>query len=371
MKICIVGTGASGWIVCHYLEKLPFVSEITIIGSPSIPTIGVGESTTYSFRNFLNHLFNDPSEYWKFLKDADAAFKYGVKYQGWSEKDFLHAFVGGKDNNLYGYLLGKKSKDISADALSMPLFEEIYNNLICTDSNVQNYSFHFDANKLIAAFENLAKKKSKIKHLKNTVVESIQENGQIKKIKLDDGEVIDADYFISCIGQTAFNQKVFFEEYDSLTDILLTDKAIFYPLEYKNKKQEMHPYTIAKPMKYGWRWITPTWSRIGTGYVFSSKHVSVDEAINEFINDIGDTSIKPFVTDFIPRKSKNPYKINSCTLGMASGFLEPLDAPGLNILISFLPCLEKLLLISINMSILIAVLIFQLTNIFEINCETL
>ena len=61
-------------------------------------------------------------------------------------------------------------------------------------------------------------------------------------------------------------------------------------------------------MKHGWRWITPTWERIGTGYVFSENHISVDEAINEFITDIGDKTIQPFVVNFKPRVNKKTFK---------------------------------------------------------------
>ena len=84
-------------------------------------------------------------------------------------------------------------------------------------------------------------------------------------------------------------------------------------------------------MKNGWRWITPTQSRIGTGYVFSDNHISIDEATNEFLEDIGDKTIKPFLVDFNPKCNKRPFKFNSCTIGMSSGFLEPLDATGLQI----------------------------------------
>jgi hypothetical protein len=84
-------------------------------------------------------------------------------------------------------------------------------------------------------------------------------------------------------------------------------------------------------MKNGWRWITPTWSRIGTGYVFSSKHISVEQAIEEFQQDIGDDTIIPNVVDFHPKYSIKSFNKNYVTLGMCNGFLEPLDAPGLSI----------------------------------------
>lgn len=342
MHICIVGTGAAGWITANLLKKEQYVKKITIIGSPHIPTIGVGESTTLNFSYFLSTLFeNDHNKLTKFLVDIDAAVKYGVFYKNWSEKNFLHAFVGSEKNNLFGYLLGKLSKDKNENHYMMPLYDQILNNNIFVyDSSIQNYSFHFDANKFISTMEKLAKNEPKIYHIKDTVVDAkFDGDKSISNITLSNGTVIEADYYISCVGQRDFNERVFKEEYVEYSDVLLTNKALFCPLEYTNKEKQFHPYTVAKTMKHGWRWITPTWSRIGTGYAFSTNHVSIDEAIHEFQQDIGNTSIEPFVTNFFPRRVKNVFKKNYCSIGMAAGFLEPLDAPGLFMTLIFI---EKL-----------------------------
>ena len=98
-------------------------------------------------------------------------------------------------------------------------------------------------------------------------------------------------------------------------------------------------------MPNGWRWITPTLSRVGTGYVFSDNHISVDEATSQLLDDIGDREliIDPFVVDFTPRRVKEVFKSNIATIGMAAGFLEPLDAPGLALTLRFLTFLEDIL----------------------------
>lgn len=336
MHIIIVGTGASGWITAHKLAQSDFIQKITIIGSEAIPTIGVGESTTRPFHNFLKDLIPDNFERRKFLVDIDAAAKYGVNYEGWSKKNFLNSFSG-KQYNVGGYLLGNKNLENSVNEFSVPIHKLLYENYFCEDPEIQPYTYHFDANKFISAMQKLSEKNSKINHIKDTVIDSVKKNNEIEKLILENQGTIAGDYYVSCIGQTAFNQKVFREEYHNYSDVLLTDKALFYPLKYSDKKRQFHPYTVAKTMKYGWRWITPTWSRIGTGYVFSSNHISIDKAKEELISDIGDESIEPFMVDFSPRKAKNSFKENSCTLGMAAGFLEPLDAPGLAILFWTLP----------------------------------
>jgi tryptophan halogenase len=160
---------------------------------------------------------------------------------------------------------------------------------------------------------------------------------------LKSGLTLQADYFIFASGNSDLIRNILKEEYVDLSDVLLTNKAVVYPLEYTDKRNQFHPYTLAKTMKYGWRWITPTYSRIGTGYVFSDRHVSVDQAVDEFLNDIGDKTLSPRVVEFCPRYNKKTFKKNYCTLGMLNGFLEPLDAPGLSMTGDVLIKLEKYL----------------------------
>lgn len=344
MHVCVIGTGASGWITAFKLKNLKNIDHVTIIGSPSIPTIGVGESTTGEFPSFLHTLADDGYNMGQLLVDIDASVKYGVYYKNWSNKDFLHAFVGSPDNNDSGYALGNLNKSANENHYMMPMFDDIvHNHRFNFNCHAQNYSFHFDANKLISSLEKFSTQIENITHVRDTVVDCQKDNGTIHKLILKENKELKADYYVNCIGQTAFNQKVFDEVYHDYSDILLTDKALFYPLPYTNKEKEFHPYTIAKAMKYGWRWITPTWSRIGTGYTFSSKYITVEEAKQEFCEELGDSSVDPFVTDFYPRRVDKVFKDNYCTVGMAAGFLEPLDAPGLDLTMKSIVLLSNIL----------------------------
>lgn len=344
MHICIVGTGASGWIAAHFLKNNTKIKKITIIGSDKIPTIGVGEATTHSFREFLLNRCNlTEEEYTKFLIDSDASFKYGVSYEGWSKKKFLHPFAVGQH---LGYLLGKKDPDDNYHKYVSPIHNEIYNNKVYFGTDKHEYSFHFDANKFISAMTELAKLDDKITHIVDTVIESQYDDlNNVSCIITDSKKKITADYFVSCIGSQAFNKTIFNEEYVSYSDILLTNKAVACPLAYSDRATQSHPYTVAKAMPNGWRWITPTLSRVGTGYVFSDNHISVDEATSQLLDDIGDREliIDPFVVDFTPRRVKEVFKSNIATIGMAAGFLEPLDAPGLALTLRFLTFLEDIL----------------------------
>ena len=348
MHICIIGTGASGWIACTMLKKLDFIKKITIIGSSKIPPIGVGESTTFSFVDSIL----DKVDLKKFVQESDAAVKYGVYYKNWSKRDFVHYFRAYQNflrvnhtPNTWGEMLSNKDPNIHIhDLIANKTWNFIQKNEVSLDFDEYPHSWHFDAGKFIKFLTKINLENYKVNYINDTIVNcNFSSDGSIKNVVGLDKKIYEADYFVNCCGDNELNKKIFKEEYVSLSQYLLTNKALVYPLEYANKEKQFHPYTVAKTMKHGWRWITPTQSRIGTGYVFSDNHVSVDEAANEFLEDIGDKTIEPILVDFNPRFNVAPFKINSCTIGMSGGFLEPLDAPGLHMTIIGLEELSLLL----------------------------
>ena len=351
MHICIIGTGAAGWLACNLLKrnKTKNIEKITIIGSPEIPSIGVGESNTLTLNNIHASMNIDLNE---FVHESDAALKYGVLYDGWSKNKFLHFFKGDQLwNELainygdYGKTLANKPTDVNiSDIYGEYLTSCALQNRICRNQLYYPYSWHFDAGLYIKFLSKLALKDKKVSLIHDTVIDcEFEEDEKIKKIFLKERGAIEADYYIIATGSTQLNEKVLKQEYHDLSDILLTNKALFLPLKYTDKKKQFHPYTASKTMKHGWRWITPTYSRVGTGYVFSSNHVSEDEAISELLNDIGDTSLSPNIVNFGAKYNKKTFKENYCTIGMANGFLEPLDAPGLTLSMLVLGRLETLL----------------------------
>jgi tryptophan halogenase len=357
MHLCIVGSGASGWLVANQLKEQDYITKVTIIGSPKIPHIGVGESTTLSLPN-THSKFN--VELGEFIRESHATVKYGVYYKNWSKNDWIHFFKSevpfkkiGLSARKYIQLLGNKPVDTFIhDIYGKVIWKEVVgkNNVFPENRRITEvteeypHTFHFDAGQYINYLKKQAFKSIKIEFVEETVENvNFTEGGYIQSLDLTNNVNIVADYYVNTTGQSLNTKNIFNEQYDSLSDVLLTTKAVVYPLPYTNKREQFHPYTIAKTMKHGWRWITPTWERIGTGYTFSENHISVDEAVNEFITDIGDKTIQPIVVDFRPRINKQTFKINSCSIGMANGFLEPLDAPGLALTNMVTNSLEKLL----------------------------
>ncbi len=345
LNICIVGTGSAGWMAANWFANSNHVGEISVIGSPEVPPIGVGESNTMNLIYYHNKIGVSLKE---FITQSDAAVKYGVYYKNWSKNEFIHNFKGlepwkSLGISALGYFQSFGNKPLEVpfhDYYGRDLMEAINKNLLMLDEE-SHYpkSYHFDAGKYIKfledSFPKMAARYGKKTQIINKPVTKciFTENNEekVESLILSDGTVITADYFVFATGSSKFTEDVLKIQYNSLSDVLLTNKALVYPLKYKNRREQFHPYTVAKTMKHGWRWITPTWSRIGTGYVFSDRHVSVDDARKEFLDDIGDHSITPHLVDFTPRYSKKTYYDNFCLVGMANGFLEPLDAPGITI----------------------------------------
>ena len=345
MKVVVIGTGASGWITVSSLLKLDFVESVKIIGSSTIPSIGVGESTTLSF--FENFLSDNPELIKRFVQQSDAAVKYGVYYKGWSNKDFLHHFkpsclfqrngMGGEET--WGQLLSRKRKDDHIhDLIGSQLIEFSEKNEVSLNTQEYPHSWHFDAGKFIAFMQNEFENDPRVELVEDSI-KGCDYSGNRINAAFGEKKTYIADYFVNCTG----SHNVFHCSYKDYSQYLLTNKAMVFPLEYTNKEEQFHPFTVAKTMKYGWRWITPTQSRIGTGYVFSTDHISVDEAVDEFTSDIGDKSIQPKIVDFTPKVAIDPFKLNYCSIGMAQGFLEPLDAPGIAITLSSLNSLSEIL----------------------------
>lgn len=341
MHICVVGDGVAGLMAANFFAGLHHIEKVTLIGSSKIPTIGVGESTTLNFE-ILNKFIGVDLD--SFIKESDASVKLGVMYSNWSKREFLHHFKMPslyQKYNLnaaqYSSFLGNKDKDIYIhDLIASKLYRDAKNNLIPYQyphsEPLYAKSWHFDAGKYISYLKNIARNHRKIVMIDDEVTGcNFNQHDYIDSIILESNTLIHADYFAICTGQNSKTNQIFKIKYHDLNDVLLTNKALFFPKEYIDKKKEFHPYTIAKTMKNGWRWITPTWSRVGTGYVFSDRHITVDQAIKEFQEEIGNPNIVPNVVDFYPRYSVSTFNQNYITLGMCGGFLEPLDAPGLSI----------------------------------------
>ena len=339
--ICIVGGGSSGWMMAVALNKqLPKI-KVTLVESPSTPTVGVGESTIPYVTSFIKNTLGFAEKEW--MPACDASYKSAIKFNHFVQKDesFYHPFWTPEEANYNGFDWTIKK---TLTNLDKPDIEDYYSsNYISYHMCVNNkfnrlvdesfdYAHHVDANK----FGEYCKSKFKGKHLISHV-NHVKTDGSTIVSVTTDGGVIKADMFIDCTGfHGLLIDKALHEPFESISDTLLNDTAITCRMPYAKKSKELEPFTDCTALSSGWVWNTPLWSRIGTGYVFSSQFQSNDDAKQEFQNYL----IKRFgkkrvstaefnVVQFKTGKYKRGWVGNCLALTLASGFIEPLESTGL------------------------------------------
>ena len=298
MKIVIVGGGTTGWWSAGLLEKSFPDWNITLIESPNIPSIDVGEATQPSVAGFFNILGISDKDW---MPKCNATIKHGNVKQGWKTKDdeafnFTFWFDQGKDfdNWVPGYLEGKKNKN--------SLNSELYD-----PSKWMGYAYHISANEISKIVKDNCKN---VTHIYDTVTERPE-----------------CDLLIDCTG---FKQQ--FVEDKTYIDIKhhLVNSAVVATWE---KNTEVDNVTFSYARDYGWQFYIPLKNRIGSGYIYSDDYVSDDDAMAEYMNNMKEYSIisNPRVIKWDPSKIlANPWSGNTVSIGLSNGFVDPLEASGLS-----------------------------------------
>lgn len=334
-NICIVGGGSAGWMTAGLLTKnLPSYIKVTLIESPNIPTVGVGEATLVSFRNFmLDCGFHED----QWIDEVDGLYKCGIKFEDWVRKNHIiwHPFANLQQpsHDLTSAHLYKKSVNNSFEEFCkycVPNYTSIIKHEKVDESNV---GYHVDAAKLARFFINNVKD---VNHILGHVQNVNVENSEIVSIDLDNDLTIEADLFIDCTGfRNLVSSNIEGADWVSKTDFLGANCAIAAPVKYEDKALEMKPFTTSKCLDIGWMWITPVQSRIGSGIVFNKDITPVEEAMEVYDSIWGkDRRLKDFnVIPFEPRYNKRSWRSNVVSIGLSSGFVEPLESSGLEIII--------------------------------------
>ena len=338
-KIAIVGGGTSGWLTAAYLtNNLNNPAEITVIESTKIGPIGVGEGTQPYTTTFLRACGLSPREW---MPLADATYKLGVEFVGWHDKPFFvdndsikthqvktnlmthQAWVGKDPADYFSWL---PTYRLAKNNVSPKLSEDL--DFVVGSDSVPAEAVHFNAFKIGEALRSLIKDKTT--YYDSEVIKVEQDSNGITKLILDNNVEVSADLYIDCTGFKSLLIEQTLGSTHSKVDVLLPcDNAVTIPTQYKNPKDECHPYTKSTAMSAGWRWTIPTFNRIGNGYVYSSKFISKEEAEKELREAIGD-----FTTPATHLAMKCGYKQeiaikNVVAVGLSAGFVEPLEATGI------------------------------------------
>ena len=330
MRICIVGGGSSGWMTATTFIKLLNYEEVSLVESPNIPISGVGESTIQQIRGWMNLIGIDEEE---MIRETNGSLKHSIKFTNFLKKDsgsFHYPFGQAIYNpnqwweNINNTSPNKYAENINPVALVAERGK--------FDKST-SYAFHFDAVK----FGHYLKKTycSNVNHITAEVVGCEKGENGIECLKLDNGDVVKADLYIDCSGFKSLLLGKYMEEpfipYDHL---IPNDTAWATQVSYTDKEKQLVAYTECTAIDNGWVWNIPLWERIGTGYVYSSKHVSDEDAKQEFISHLQskgfDTSECIFkrIPMRIGRHEKTFVK-NVVAIGLSAGFIEPLESNGL------------------------------------------
>jgi tryptophan halogenase len=345
-RIVIVGGGTAGWIAAVYLNRFMRVmnGKVILVESPTIGTIGVGEATIPTLVHFVRLLGLDEKE---LMRRCSATYKLAIKFEDWVKDGitYWHPFgICGRVNglDLFHFWLKRRLEagskldyaDYSAQVRlaeaekapwpyggTSPIFD------------AGGYAYHLDAAALGDYLRELATGEG-VEHLFGTVQDvALDERGNIATIDIGGERRIAGDLFVDATGfHGRLIEQALGDPWIDWTKYMLCDRAVAMPLA----RDEHFPlYTLSKALPAGWMWRITLSSRTGNGYVYSSAHLSDDAAIEGLIAQSG--LRKPQTAD--PRllkirvgRRQNFWVRNCVSIGLASGFIEPLESTGIHLI---------------------------------------
>jgi flavin-dependent dehydrogenase len=331
MNIVIVGGGTAGWIAAYYISKSqPNTHIITVIESSKLGIIGAGEGSTGALLEILNGShFNFKVDINQFLKETDGTIKMGILHKNWTgDNSSYFAPLDGTnsafhfDDNFFKYAFYKFGKE------KMHVGSNIGKDFSKHKWN-QPTAFHFDGHKVGKFFKKICDA-DRIKHIDDVVTEiNHDENKNIISLNLDNGHQIYGDLFIDCTGFARVLMKSIDVGWNSYKEYLPVNSAMPFLLDYEPGEKPL-PLTTATALSSGWMWDIPLQTRRGCGYVFDDNFISHEEAQKEVENYLG-KKIKPIKwIKFESGRSETFWKNNVLCLGLASTFLEPLEATSIH-----------------------------------------
>ncbi|MCJ8191595.1 tryptophan halogenase family protein [Sphingomicrobium aestuariivivum] len=343
-RLTILGGGTAGWMAAiAFARVLGHQVKVTLVESEAIGTVGVGEATIPPIKIF-NQLAGLEED--EFLRQTKASLKLGIEFSGWGGADdrYIHLFGNvGQSLGLsefFQYWLRAREEGIAKDfdlysltgAAARAGKAERATGIRGSKLEGITYAFHFDAG-LYARYLRSEAEKLGVDRIEGKVagVERDAETGFVTALKLEDGQQVGGEFFIDCSG---FRALLIGEEmgsaYSDWTHWLPCNRAVAVPCENGAK---LRPFTQSIAHKAGWQWRIPLQHRTGNGHVFSSAHMSEDEATQILLDNlegepIGDPRVIRFTTGMRPEM----WKGNVAALGLASGFLEPLESTSIHLI---------------------------------------
>jgi tryptophan halogenase len=325
---------------CALSTRLGSLLDITLVESDAIGTVGVGEATIPPMRNFHRLMNIDEQE---FMRETQATFKLGIEFDNWGEvgDSYIHSFgeIGqrswmaefhefwmearaqGFGGSLEDYCLELKAAKAGKFATEI-------------DGTRLNFAFHLDATRY-AKYLRKKSEKAGVRRVEGMIkeVQKDLQSGEIKALVLDSGELLEGDLFIDCTGfRSLLLGDTLGIEFDDWSHWLFSDRAIAVQT---TATEEPLPYTRAIAHPSGWQWRIPLQSRVGNGIVYSSRFMSDDDAKQTLLNNVtGDLITEPRFLKYRTGSRQKSWHKNCVALGLASGFIEPLESTSIHLVMT-------------------------------------
>jgi tryptophan halogenase len=343
-QIVIVGGGTAGWltaaiVAAKHRSRIPAHLNVTLVESPRVPPIGVGEGTWPTLRSTLLKTGISETE---LFRHCDAAFKQGALFAKWTtgaaDDFYYHPLVlpqGFSQINLVPYWLQEPHGQSFCDAVCPQgkiCDAGLAPKMITTPEYeaVANYAYHLDAGKFSPFLQRHCVEKLGVRHVLADVQRvELHEDGDLRSIVTEQAGEIEGDLFIDCTGFASLLLGGALEvPFKECGDVLFCDTALAIQVPYEGEDHAIATHTISTAQSAGWTWDIGLPTRRGVGHVYSSAHISDDAAEQELRDYIG-----PAARDLPARKIKirgghreTFWKRNCVAVGMAAGFLEPLES---------------------------------------------
>lgn len=339
LELVIIGGGTAGWMCAAACaaKLLPAGVRVRLVESEEIGTVGVGEATLPQMKDFNDFIGLDEVE---FMKATQASFKLGIEFVNWGRDSqrYIHPFgtygrpVGEADFFSYWIRARRAGTASRLDDYCFPIVTAWQNRFMLPNgdpNDVRNafaYAYHLDAF-LYARYLRGWSEARGIERVEGRIVEVERdgENGAITAVKLASGERISGDLFVDCSGfRSLLLGSKLGVELEDWSHWLPCDSAQAVPCA---RSADFTPYTRSTRRKAGWQWRIPLQHRTGNGYVYSSAHISDDEAAATLLANLdGEALAEPRVLRFKAGKRRLAWSHNCIGMGLAGGFLEPLES---------------------------------------------
>jgi tryptophan halogenase len=343
-NIVIVGGGTAGWLTAGLIAAKHKARQatgftVTLVESPNTPIIGVGEGTWPTLRTSLAKIGVSETD---FFRECDAAFKQGAKFARWTtgaaDDAYYHPLMlpqGFSQVNLAPHWLAAGGSQSFCDAVTPQ-------GRICDDGlapktitaapyqGAANYAYHLDAGKFAPFLQRHCCEKLGVRHVLADVRSvAMAEDGDIRAIVTEQHGEIEGDLFVDCTGfRSLLLGEALGVRFRDCGDVLFCDTALAIQVPYENENSPIASHTISTAQSAGWIWDIGLPTRRGTGHVYSSRHISDEDAERELRAYLG-----PAGKDLPARKiairsghRETFWKRNCVAVGLAAGFLEPLEA---------------------------------------------